>query len=73
MVIIQGYNISKYFDKERLEDGVLSCLKRGADPKAVRLWYKLNEDTRIQVRTGAGMTCVGEVGAVIGQGMIGGV
>ena len=72
MVIIQGYDISKYFDKERIEDGVLSCLRRGADPKAVRLWYKLNEDTRIRVRTGAGMTRVGEVGAVIGQGMIGG-
>ena len=72
IVIIQGYDISKYFDKERIEDGVLSCLKRGADPKAVRLWFKMNEDTQIRVRTGAGMTRVGKVGAVIGQGMIGG-
>ena len=32
----------------------------------------MNEDTQIQVRAGAGMTRVGEVGAVIGQGMIGG-
>ena len=72
MVIIQGYDVSKYFDKEMIEDGVISCLRRGADPKAVRLWYKLNEDTRIKVRTGAGMTRFGKVGAVIGQGMIGG-
>ena len=55
-----------------IEDGVLTCLKRGADPKAVRLWYKLNDQTRIQVRTGVGVTKFGEVGAVIGQGMIGG-
>ena len=54
-----------------IEGGVITCLRRGADPKAVRLWYKLNDGTRIQVRTGAGMTRFGEVGAVIGQGMIG--
>ena len=51
---------------------MLSCLQRGADKKAVRLWFRLNEDTQIQVRTGAGMTQVGEVGAFIGQRMIGG-
>ena len=72
IVILQGYDVSKYFDKEMIEDGVITCLRRGADPKAVRLWYKINEGTRIQVRTGAGMTKFGEVGAVIGQGMIGG-
>ena len=55
-----------------VEDGIITCLKRGADPKAVRLWYKLNSNTRIQVRTGAGLTEFGEVGAVVGQGMIGG-
>ena len=72
IVVLQGYDICNFFDKERIEDGVLSCLRRGADKKAVRLWFKLNEDTQIKVRTGAGMTRVGEVGAVIGQGMIGG-
>ena len=72
IVILQGYDVSKYFDKEMIEDAVITCLRRGADPKAVRLWYKINEGTRIQVRTGAGMTKFGEVGAVIGQGMIGG-
>ena len=56
MVVIQSYNISKFFDKERIEDAILTCLKRGADQKAVRLWNKLNADTKIQVRTGAGMT-----------------
>ena len=72
IIILQSYDVAKFFDKEMIEDGILTCLKRGADPKAVRLWYKLNSNTRIQVRTGAGLTKFGEVGAVVGQGMIGG-
>ena len=61
-----------FFDKEMIQDAVLTCLKRGADEKAIRLWYKLNDQTRIQVRTGAGMSKFGNVGAVVGQGMLGG-
>jgi hypothetical protein len=38
----------------------------------VRLWYKLNERPRIQVRTGVGMSEECEVGAVLGQGTLGG-
>ena len=38
MVILQGFDVSKFFDKEMIEDGVLTCLKRGADHNAVRLW-----------------------------------
>ena len=72
MVVIQTYDVSTFFDKERIEDAILTCLKRGSDPKAVRLWYKLNADTKVQVRTGAGMTRFGSVGAVVGQGMLGG-
>ena len=37
LTIIQTYDISKFFDKEMMEDAVLTCLARGADPKAVRL------------------------------------
>ena len=55
-----------------MEDAILTCLKRGADEKAVRLWFRLNEFTQIQVRTGSGMTRCGQVGAVVGQGMLGG-
>ena len=71
-VVVQCYDIQKFFDKEMIEDGVLTCLRRGAGVPAVRLWYKLNEDTRIKVRTAAGVTAAGEVGAVVGQGTIGG-
>ena len=71
-VFIQMFDISKFFDKEQIEDAVVTCLKRGADQKAVRLWYKLNQQTKIQVRTGAGLSREGFVGAVLGQGTLGG-
>ena len=44
VVVVQCFDVARFFDKERIEDGVLVSLKRGADPKAVRLWYKLNDD-----------------------------
>ena len=72
LVIIQTSDISKYFDKEMIEDALLTCYKRGADPKACRIWYKLNNRTRIRVKTGAGLSEYSEVGAVVGQGTMGG-
>ena len=63
---------SKYFDKEMMEDEILACKERGADPKAIRLWHKLNDKTEICVKTGVGLTEYTEVGAVVGQGTMGG-
>ena len=71
-IILQSYDVSKFFDKERIEDGILACKDRGADPKAIRLWHRLNDDTRIKVKTSVGETETENVGAVIGQGTIGG-
>ena len=71
-MIIQTYDISKFFDKEQLEDAILTCYSRGADPKACRLWYKLNEDTQIRVRTGAGLTEYSGAVSLVGQGTLGG-
>ena len=71
-IIIQCYDISKYFDKEMMQDALLACRERGADPKAVRIWHKLNENTQIRVKTGVGMTEYTNVGAVVGQGTMGG-
>ena len=65
-VIIQCYDVQKYFDKEMIEDGILACIKRGTDPKAIRLWNKLNEGTQIKVKfPGAGLSNSREVGAVV--------
>ena len=72
LLILKLYEISKIFDKETIEDAVLTCKKRGADPKAVQLWYKLNQHTQIRVKTGAGTSEYSKVGAVLGQGTLGG-
>ena len=61
-----------FFLKEMIKDAILTCYSRGADPKACRLWYKINEGTRITVRTEAGMSKFANVGTVVGQGTLGG-
>ena len=72
MLVAQCYDVGKFFDKEMIEDAVLVCHKRGVDPKATRLWYKLNSNTKIHVKLPCGVSEAGEVGAVVGQGTIGG-
>ena len=71
-IIIQSSDLSKFFDKEMIEDAILTSLKRGANTKSCRLWYKLNENTKIRVRTGVGLTQYEDVGAIVGQGTIAG-
>ena len=71
-VILQLYDLEKFFDKEMMEDAIATWYKRGADPKAIRCWYNLNKQTNIKVRTGAGISDSRNVGAVVGQGTIGG-
>ena len=70
LLVINFYDLSKYFDKEMIEDAEITCWRRKADIKAIRLWHKLNENTKIRVKTGAGLSDHGEVGAVLGQGAI---
>ena len=71
-VILQLYDIEKYFDKEMMEDAIQTCYERQADPKAIRCWFKLNNETQIKVRTGVGLSNPRNVGAVVGQGTMGG-
>ena len=51
---------------------ILTCIKRNVNPKATRVWHKLNEDTKIKVKTGVGISETTSVGAVVGQGTVGG-
>ena len=39
-----------------MEDAIPACKGRGADPKAIRLWHKLNDKTEICVKTEVGLT-----------------
>ena len=68
MIILVCYDISGFFDKEVLADVVEELHSIGVDPKAERLFYKLNEATRVKVRTGCGDSEWGEVGDILGQG-----
>ena len=70
--IFQVWDMSKFFDKESLLD-CLNTLKTKAkiDNKTYRLWYKLNENTRISVKTSVGESDSAIVPNTIGQGSVG--
>ena len=68
VVIGQCHDVLKFFDKEV---AMAVLYRRGVDPKLCRLWAKMN-NTVIHVRTGVGNTQKADIGAVIGQGTIGG-
>ena len=71
-VIFQIYDIKRYFDKENLRDALNNLHRAGIDPKLYRLWYKLNQNTKIKVKTPVGLSDEGGVGECIGQGSGGG-
>ena len=64
--------MEKFFDKESLLDTMVT-LKKKADinNKDYRLWYKLNEDTRISVRTSVGESESKLIKNSLGQGSFG--
>ena len=69
--IFQCWDMSKFFDKESL----LDCLntlktKAGIDNKSYRLWYKLNENTEISVKTSVGESATATIPNTIGQGKV---
>ena len=72
VIIVQFYDIRRFFDKESLRDGLNTVYEAGVDKKLYRLWYKLNKNTKIRIKTAVGMTDYEEVGEIIGQGSSGG-
>ena len=70
-LIITLVDIVGFFDRENILDVVDTMDTMGVSPKAIRLWYKLNEKTEIQVKTAVGLTESVVVGAVVGQGSSG--
>ena len=71
-LIIQTFDISKYFDSEVLKDAMASLYEAGVKGKLYRLWFELNKETEIRVRTGVGTTQKAVVGETVAQGSIGG-
>ena len=71
-LIIQTFDISKYFDSEVLRDAMAALYEAGVKGKLYRLWYELNSETVIKVKTGVGFTKSATVGESVAQGSIGG-
>ena len=64
--------MEKFFDKESLIDTMNTLDKKGKiSNKSYRLWYRLNEDARIAVKTSVGETRTKRVKNSLGQGMFG--
>ena len=71
-VILQLFDISKYFDKESLRDTMDTLYMAGIRGKLYRLWFELNRNTQIRIKTGVGMSAVQPTGENVTQGSIGG-
>jgi hypothetical protein len=55
-IMVQLYDISKFFDRESLRDGMNAIYNCGIKGKLYRLIYNMNKDTKIRVRTAVGET-----------------
>ena len=66
--ILTMVDIRKFFDKQNLIDAMNTLHRAQVPKKCYRVWYKLNENTTIQVKTGAGLSVRGLAGPVSGQG-----
>ena len=71
-LIMQLYDISKFFDRENLQDGMNTLYNCGIHGKLYRIIYELNRKTVLKVKTGVGLSDSTELGENITQGSIGG-
>ena len=70
--VFQVFDMKKIFDKESLIDCMDTLNKEAkVDNKSYRIWYKLNANTRISVRTSVGETAEKGILDSIGQGSAG--
>ena len=70
-IIFLIMDIVSFFDKENIFDCLETMDRLGVNQKAARVWYKLNKDTQVAVKTTCGMTETAEVGDCLGQGTAG--
>ena len=64
-------DIVSFFDKEDIFDCLNTLEKLKVNKKATRMWYLLNRDTKISVKTAFGLTKEADVGDFVGQGTAG--
>mgnify|MGYP003314263613 CR=1 FL=1 len=70
-LILQLFDISKFFDKESLRDALNVLYQSGVIGKLYRLWYEFNQKNVIQVQTGVGVSNKAETDENITQGSVG--
>ena len=61
-------DIIAFFDKEDIFDFMDTLEKIGVDKKAARVWFKLNQNTKICVNSAVGMTDTVSIGDCVCQG-----
>ena len=64
-------DIMSFFEKEDIFDCLETMKRLRVNKKAARVWYKLNKDTEVVVKTTSGMTGPAKVGDCLGQGTAG--
>ena len=67
-VLLQLWDISKFFDREHLRDAMDVLYNRGTRGKLYRLLFELNKNTIVKVRTAVGDTEEEDTGEGLGQG-----
>ena len=55
-IILQVYDIKRFFDKESIRDGLNTLHDIGVNKKAYKTWFLLNQKNRISIKISVGMT-----------------
>ena len=71
-VIVNYFDLKKYFDSEMLIDAMDNLYKSDIKGKLYRLIYQLNKNNLIQIKTPVGITHEFETGENVTQGSVGG-
>ena len=71
-MILTLVDIVAFFDRENIHDVMQTLHEIGVEKKTARVWYKLNENTEVAVKTAGGVSETAFVGDCIGQGTAGG-
>ena len=70
-IIFLSMDINAFFDKEDIFDCLETLERIGVSQKLRRLWFLMNNNTRVSVKTAFGTTDEINVGAIVGQGTAG--
>jgi hypothetical protein len=70
-VILNLVDIVSFFDREDIVDVLEALESMQVNKKVLRVWYKLNDETKISVKTSVGQTEKTDVGALVHSSRVG--